>query len=128
MSFYLSNRSKKNREGVDSRLIDISDLAITITNIDFGHGNTAGLRTPSEQNKLFINGKSKCDGYEKKSYHQSGKALDFYAYVDGNASWERGYMAEVACAFLQAAGILGYKIEWGGFFPWDTPHIQLIED
>lgn len=128
MTFALSDRSKQNREGIDSRLIEISDLAITLTTIDFGHGSTAGVRTPSEQNKLFIHGKSKCDGYEIKSYHQSGRALDFYAYVDGNASWERSHLAEVACSFLQAASQLGYKVEWGGLWPWDAPHIQLSDD
>ena len=126
--YLLSARSKKNREGVDSRLIEISDLAITITTIDFGHGSTAGLRNASLQKKLFDNGKSKCDGTIVKSYHQTGKALDFYAYIDGNASWERAHLAEVACAFLQAASQLGYKIEWGGLWPWDAPHIQLSED
>jgi hypothetical protein len=35
-------------------------------------------RSPEEQNRLFKEGKSKCDGYEKVSRHQSGKAADIY--------------------------------------------------
>jgi len=125
--FKLSKRSKANREGVDPRLIQISDLAITITRVDFGHGQYAGLREPEEQHALFLEGKSKCDGYEKESFHQSGKALDFYAYVDGAASWKREHLTEVAAAFLQAASLLGYRLQWGGFWPWDAPHVELVD-
>ena len=127
--FALSNSSKERREGVDQRLIDISDLAITISTIDFGIPREGGLRTDLEQAELFLHGKSKADGIVKKSYHQSGKALDFYAYVDGAASWEKEHLAIVAAAMLQAAIILGYKIKWGGLFRGfqDMPHIQLID-
>lgn len=138
--FTLSKRSKKNREGIDPRLIEISDLAITITLIDFGHGSYAGLREATTQNGLFIAGKSKADGYVNKSNHQAaedgyGKALDFYAYIDGKASWKREQLAMVAAAFLQAASMLGYKVTWGGlwksskhpYYGWDMPHIQLLD-
>lgn len=141
--FTLSEKSKKHRIGVDPRLIEISDLAITLTVIDFGHGKYAGCRLASVQNILFKAGKSKADGYIHKGKHQAaadgyGKALDFYAYVDGAASWRQDHLAIVACAFLQAASILGYAIEWGGLwssnedyngipYGWDAPHLQLVE-
>ena len=136
--FQLSNSSKKNREGIDPRLIEISDLAIKLTLVDFGHGKYAGKRSDELQNELFLAGKSKCDGYIKRGNHQDGKALDFYAYV-GGASWEPEHLAMVACAFLQAASLLGYKIKWGGLwkpnklrngisYGWDMPHIELVED
>jgi peptidoglycan L-alanyl-D-glutamate endopeptidase CwlK len=136
MSFALSSSSKKNRAGVDERLIRISDRAIEITLIDFGHGRDAGKRLASRQNELFRDERSERDGYIKKSYHQTGRALDFYAFIDGKASWEREHLAMVACAFLQAASELGIKITWGGlwrskshqFYGWDMPHIQLDED
>lgn len=132
--YELSERSKNNRAGIDSRLIEISDLAITITLVDFGHGNFAGKRTPDIQNLLFMNRKSKADGYDKLSEHQSGMALDFYAYVDGKASWDPKHLAMVAAAFLQAAMILGYRIKWGGLwkkktpsiYGWDMPHVQIL--
>lgn len=135
MSFSLSTKSKKNREGIDSRLVEISNLAIKLTLVDFGHGSTSGLRLAQVQHKLFLDGKSKADGYDKLSFHQSGKALDFYAYVDGGASWQHEHLAMVATAFLQAASILGYKIQWGGLwasksnslYGWDMAHIELID-
>ena len=125
--FTLSSRSKANRQGVDSRLIEISDLAIQLTVIDFGIPSSGGLRTREEQRKLFDDGKSKADGTIKLSNHQSGRALDFYAYVDGKASWDEYHLAMVAAAFLQAASILGYELEWGGLWKSfkDSPHVQL---
>jgi len=129
MTFALSSSSKERREGVDSKLIAISDLAITISTIDFGIPADGGIRTAERQMELFAAGKSKADGYNNLSYHQSGRALDFYAYVDGAASWKKEHLAIVAAAMLQAAGILGHKIRWGGLFKsfQDMPHIQLIE-
>lgn len=128
--FTLSENSKKNREGVDSRLIEISDLAIRISLVDFGHGRDAGLRTAARQNELFKQGVSKADGHTKLSNHQSGRALDFYAFVDGRASWQPEHLTSVAAAFFQAACILGHRIEWGGLWRpngWDKPHIELID-
>lgn len=138
MRFSLSKNSKNNRKGINSKLIKISDLAIQITVIDFGHGPHSGLRVADEQNQLFLDGSSKADGYENLSEHQSGDALDFYAYVDGKASWESHHLAMVAAAHLQAASMLGISINWGGFwqrkipkykngipYGWDMAHIEL---
>ena len=138
--FELSDNSNRNREGIDPRLIEISNLAIQISVIDFGHGPDSGLRTASRQAALFAEEKSKADGYKKLSRHQSGKALDFYAYVDGAASWEHHHLAMVGAAFTQAASMLGYTLNWGGLwkrktpkyingipYGWDMPHVQ-IED
>ncbi|MCP3924495.1 MAG: M15 family metallopeptidase [Desulfobacterales bacterium] len=127
MIWKLSKNSLKNRTGIDHKLIEINELALTISPIDFGIPKYGGLRTDKEQYKLFIDGGSKCDGYNKKSYHQTGKALDFYAYVNGHASWEEHHLTTVAAAHLQAASILGYKLEWGGFWKnfRDFPHLQL---
>lgn len=139
--FVLSNRSKERREGVDPRLIEIDDLAIKLTLVDYGHGRVAGLRADEIQNKLYLDGKSKADGYIIRGNHQAaedgyGKALDFYAYVEGKVSYEPLHLAMVATAYFQAASILGYKIKWGGLwyteehslYGWDMPHIELVED
>jgi len=127
--FKLSKKSIERREGVDSRLIEISNLAIKLTVVDFGHPADSGVRTAERQLELFKSKKSKADGYKKLSNHQSGKALDFYAYVDGKASWDTEHLAMVAAAFLQAASVLGYQLEWGGL--WrnfkDYPHVQLLD-
>ena len=142
MTYSLSTSSVSNRSGVDGRLIEVSDLAIALTRVDFGHGPDSGLRTAEDQARLHAGGVSpNCDGYITKSNHQTGRALDFYAYVDGAASWHHPHLAMVAAAFLQAASILGYKVRWGGLwksknptevdgvrYGWDCPHIELMED
>ena len=115
--------------GVDNKLILIAHRAIEITHIDFGIPNTGGLRTEVEQALLYSQRKSKADGVNNLSKHQTGKALDFFAYVDGKGSWTKEHLAEVACAFMQAAIELDIKIKSGMFFKSfsDYPHIQLEE-
>jgi peptidoglycan L-alanyl-D-glutamate endopeptidase CwlK len=125
--FNLGTNSIKNLAGVDGRLIDIADLAIKLTNIDFGIPSTGGLRTAEVQAKLFEDGVSKADGVNNKSYHQSGKALDVYAYVDGKASWDKLHLSLIAAAMLQASAQLGYELTWGGLWKsWqDYPHFEI---
>jgi peptidoglycan L-alanyl-D-glutamate endopeptidase CwlK len=115
-------------DGVDKRLIDIAHRALEISPIDFGIPGDGGLRTAERQNELYCDGKSKCDGYDKESYHQTGKALDFYAFVNGSASWQEYHLAIVGAAFLQAANELGHRLEWGGLWKSfkDYPHVQLV--
>jgi peptidoglycan L-alanyl-D-glutamate endopeptidase CwlK len=127
MSFKLGKNSINNLAGVDGRLIAIADLAIELTNIDFGIPSTGGLRTEADQAKLFADGVSKADGVNNKSYHQSGKAMDVYAYVDGKASWDKLHLAVIASAMLQASAQLGYKLKWGGLWKsWqDYPHFEI---
>jgi len=129
MSFAFSETSLRRMDGVDPRLKHIAQLALTISRVDFGIPEYGGLRTEEEQRELFDSGASKRDGKDKKSYHQSGKALDFYAYVDGRASWDELHLAMVAAAFLQAASILGHSLQWGGLWEdfQDMPHVQLLE-
>jgi peptidoglycan L-alanyl-D-glutamate endopeptidase CwlK len=127
MTFELSNNSIKNMAGIDERLIDIAELAITFSTVDFGIPSTGGLRTTEDQAELYTSGKSKCDGRTNKSYHQSGKAIDVYGYVDGKASWDKLHLATIATAMLQASAQLGYELKWGGLWKsWqDYPHFEL---
>ena len=136
--FALSEKSKTNRIGIDRRLIEISDRAISISKVDFGIGRDGGLRTTPRQQELFATGASKCDGVTKRSPHQDGEALDATAYVNGVVVWEHKYYAMIAVAMFQAANELGYKIKWGGMFRdvkvvdgvpygWDCPHFELVD-
>jgi len=134
--FKLSTTSRVRMSGVNPELIEIANLAIKISVIDFGIPADGGVRTSERQAELFANKASKADGVIKLSRHQSGDALDFYAYVDGRASWERDHLAMVAAAFLQAASVLGHSLNWGGLwssnktingipYGWDMAHIEL---
>lgn len=129
MVWKLSKSSRKNRSGVDARLILVNDRALEISPIDFGIPEDGGVRSALTQNKLYKKGVSQCDGYIKISDHQLGKALDFFAYVDHRATWEYEPMAIVAAAHLQAANELGIKLGWGGLWksPKDYPHLYLMD-
>ncbi len=129
MSFKFSQASINRLSTVDSRLQEIAKLALSISKVDFGIPSNGGLRTAEEQNKLYHSGKSQLDGYKKQSKHQTGMALDVYAYVNGKASWEKEHLAMVAAAMVQAANKLGCKIEWGGLWSHfvDMPHFQIEE-
>ena len=129
MSFKFGASSLNNRAGVDPRLIEISDRALQLSTIDFGVPQYGGMRSATDQAQLFTAGKSKCDGRVNLSYHQTGRALDVYAYVDGKASWSVEHLAIITVAFMQAANELGYKLESGGLWNsfTDWPHVQLSE-
>jgi peptidoglycan L-alanyl-D-glutamate endopeptidase CwlK len=125
--FELGKNSVINMAGIDSRLMDIVEVAIKLSNIDFGIPSSGGLRTTEDQAALFTAGKSKCDGRTNKSYHQTGKAVDVYAYVDGKASWDHLHLTHIATAMLQASAQLGYELKWGGLWnSWqDMPHFEI---
>ena len=129
--YQLSDRSLNRLGGVDPRLVEVIKKAITLTKVDFGIPEYGGLRTVEEQKKLFQTGRSKADGVSRPSYHQTGRAVDVYAYINGEASWDRCHLSKVANAVLQAANQLGYTVNWGGlwksFKGGDYPHFQ-IED
>ena len=76
MSFKWGNRSLERMEGVNEFLVECATEALRISKHDMTIPWMGGIRTAEEQNKIFKEGNSKMDGYEKKSYHQSGNALD----------------------------------------------------
>lgn len=122
------------------------EKALSVSPIDFGIAR--GKATAQEQFELYkkgrkeVNGKWKienkaqivtyCDGFNKKSNHQSGNAIDIYAYVNGKASWDEIHLAIVAGVVLSVANKMGINIKWGGTFGsnkfkgWDMPHFELI--
>tara|TARA_R110000796_G_scaffold64465_1_gene149385 strand:+ start:3839 stop:4225 length:387 start_codon:yes stop_codon:yes gene_type:complete len=124
--FFLGETSRKNLYGVDAELYKVVELALTISKIDFGIPSDGGLRTAERQNELYKLKVTKLDGYNKKSYHQTGKAFDVFAYVDGKASWNTKHLTHIATAILAAASQIGVVLEWGGH--WmnfvDMPHFQ----
>lgn len=131
-NFKFSKSSLKNMEGVNHKLKLVAEGALYISLVDFGIPKFGGLRTAEEQYILYMDGKSQLDGTRKKSYHQTGRALDFFAYVDGRASWEPVHLSMVACAFLQVASQFKISLSWGGlwangdkYYGRDMPHIQL---
>lgn len=132
--YQLSKNSLRNLDGVNAELVDVVKLAIQITKIDFGIPSNGGYRTAQRQAELYAQGRTtpgniitNADGVNSKSKHQTGKAVDVYAYVDGKASWDELHLSMVACAMLEAANRLGVDLRWGGLFKSidDKPHFEL---
>lgn len=126
--YKLSKRSLNRLEGVNPLLIAIAVDAITESPYDYGIAVLGGKRTAEEQHNLFIKGKSNCDGFVNKSYHQSGNAFDIVCYKDGSITWDRDVFTEVAEHIKKIASQrYSTVIKWGG--DWinfkDLPHFQI---
>jgi len=129
--FKLSSNSLKRIEGVDPLLVTLIKKAILVTPIDFGIPKDGGIRTSEQQAGLFAKEVSKCDGVKIKSKHQSGKAFDFYAYIDGHTSWDPVHLAILYGVFNTLSKEMGLDLVWGGtfgstiFHGWDGGHIEI---
>jgi peptidoglycan L-alanyl-D-glutamate endopeptidase CwlK len=137
-SYNWGKTSLKRMEGIDARLVRVLFRAIQISSkkkdgIDFTIPQFGGLRTADEQNKLFENGFSKCDGYEKKSFHQSGRAVDVIPYIKGKNVYnmketeKQLLFHKVAVCMLEASNKEGVRLNWGGnWSSWlDRPHFEI---
>ena len=142
-----SQRSLSKLLTVDSELQDVFLEAIKFSPIDFGISE--GLRTAERQLYHFKKGRkwdgtrwivvdakkvvTQCDGTIKKSKHQSGNAIDVFAWVNGKESYEDEHMCMIAGVVLSVANRRVLKLKWGGTFGsndfdgWDKPHFELIQ-
>jgi len=136
--FQWGQTSIKRMDGVDPRIIRVLFRAIGIMSrkkdgIDMTIPWMGGIRTADQQNKLFLDGVSKCDGFEKKSEHQSGLAIDVIPYIKGINFYEMPSIEQdflfykVASVILESGALEGVKISWGGnWSSWrDCPHYQI---
>lgn len=115
MNFYLSPRSIKRLEGVDSKLVEVVQYAITVSKIDFAV--TEGVRTIARQRELLKQGATQT----LKSKHLDGRAVDLMAYIGTRPSWELNLYDDIADAVKEAAIKVGVPIRWGG--AWTVPDI-----
>jgi peptidoglycan L-alanyl-D-glutamate endopeptidase CwlK len=140
-SYKLSKRSKKNIEGIDDRLIILSERSLKKSPHDYGHPNDGGFRTARDQYALYIKRNPKVtwvDGYNLKSYHQTGKAFDIFCLNGRNACWTECWQKYEEIALVIKAEFELMKEEgifkenevliWGG--DWrrpDRPHFEIRE-
>ena len=120
-----SKRTLRNLKGLDPRLIIIVSVLIERGNVDLTIID--GLRTAEEQLKHFESGASKLDGTNRKSYHQTGKAIDFIPYpFDGN--WNNlEQFIRVGEELKKISKEFGVNCRYGG--DWekfrDYPHFEI---
>lgn len=117
MTFQFSKRSQERLETTSPIIQKIMNEAILYSPVDFGIPQYGGKRTLEDQQKLFKEGKSKLDGKKKKSYHQSGNAIDVVAYVNGEYTYDKRYYYGLAIHIIATAKRLGHNLTWGG--DWD---------
>lgn len=131
--FRLSERSLNRLEGVNDHLIECIERSLSKASYDMTIPQYGGVRTAEEQYVLFDKGYSKCDGYEKLSYHQSGNAADVIpVYKTYQNTKAMNHFAKIMYfewqKMLKNTEVRGL-LEWGGLWGstgWDKPHYQII--
>lgn len=113
MKYKLSERSLTRAKDVNIKLINLILLAIRRTPIDFGVAYQGGKRTAEEQNQLFKEGYSKCDGYEILSKHQSGDAIDLNVFVGAKVVENKEMLCVISGVMFACAEELNMEIRWG---------------
>ena len=110
MSYQLGSRSKERLRGVDKRLVNVVELAITLTEQDFTV--LEGLRSLDRQRELVKKGASRT----MSSKHITGHAVDLGAWDQETRSirWEEAMYYPIAEAMMLAASRLETPICWGG--------------
>lgn len=144
MAYFWGKTSKRRMEGVNPYLIECAELTIAESIYDLTIPWMGGVRTSEEQNAIFKDGNSKCDGYEVLSYHQIeaadngyGNALDIIPvgkdpYKDTRKLNYIGRLMlinwqELVFKYAQQGIDIGVMI-WGGTFgasSWDRPHFEI---
>ena len=138
---HFSKTSKERLLTCDSDLQKV--CAVTVAKMDFGV--VEGTRTLEQQQKYFSEGKSKLDGVNKKSKHQSSPsmAVDVVPTTDGKWDWsnKNKFIQLSALMFesakeLKEAGEIDNSLRWGGDWDMDgdrsdqtfddLPHYELV--
>jgi len=104
----MANNSNTRKRAIFNQKFALLTLYAQTQNIDFIC--TSYTRTAGEQHKLYLEGKSQCDGYDKKSFHQKDRARDIVIIDPNNKPiWNHIPEYDVLGAFWKSIGG-----RWGG--------------
>jgi peptidoglycan L-alanyl-D-glutamate endopeptidase CwlK len=120
MPFKFGQKSLRELEGVNPRLVAVVHRALELSELDFGI--TDGLRTREEQQALLESGASQT----LNSKHLTGDAVDLVAYVNGKPRFEFIPAFTVAAAIRKAAKEMGVALKWG--CAWDINFTESLAD
>lgn len=81
------------------------------------------LRSEQEQKRLFDAGLSKCDGKNKVSRHQTGKAIDIYFVINGNIDFD--FKTEQAQVYTKKYHDFWAKLGGNPMIDWDKCHYEV---
>lgn len=128
-------KSLERMQGVNPILIDFASRLLHESPWDLTIPWRGGLRTAEQQREIYDRGASKCDGTHKKSYHQSGNAIDIAIYskdIEGMYDKEKlehlGELGKEIWRDMWAEGIIDdWTPKWGGAFRsfYDPVHWEL---
>ena len=107
MTFRLSKRSHDRLIGVNKDLVQVVNLAIGKSKVDFGVSE--GIRSVERQKELVERGASQT----MKSLHITGRAVDLVVYIGSKVCWELNMYDDVAEAMREAARELHVPVRWG---------------
>lgn len=107
---------RKSGNPESEKLIIAVKKFINFTPIDFGIIKNGAFRTAEDQNEIFNSSPhvTNCDGFIKKSYHQSGLAVDLVPWVNGQYTWDEKHARALGAAFKTFCNMEGLKTVWGG--------------
>lgn len=144
MGYSWGKKSYQRMQGINPYLLECAELTINESIYDLTIPWMGGVRTAQEQNNIFKEGNSKCDGFEVLSYHQIeaahngyGNALDIIPTGSDPYKQTRklNYIGrlmllnwqELILKYAQENKDIGVMI-WGGTFgstSWDRPHFEI---
>ena len=131
--YQFSQKSLARLEGVNPQLIECAKIALSRSNYDMTIPWRGGKRTAEQQNNIYKEGNSKCDGYDKLSYHQAGNAIDVIpcGKEPYNNTRVMNHFANLMLQVWQEMLVRGESkgvMRWGGTFGssgWDKPHYEI---
>jgi len=125
--YYLANSVIKNINSLKAERLRNAVLDfINYTPIDFVVNWDGALRTAEQQNQKFVDGYSKCDGYNIKSAHQFGYAVDLVPYINGRATWDLEHAKALGGSFKTYCNMKNIPVLWGG--DWGNDGVFQRED
>lgn len=130
MTYKWGNTSNRRMSGVNKDLVLCATIALKNSRYDMTIPWMGGVRTEGEQNHIYEQGNSRCDGINIKSYHQSGNALDIMPVRGDNAGIFYHFAKEMYEAWqrLLMQGEVKGVLVWGGHFGktgWDKRHWEI---
>lgn len=125
-NFSLSTKSLRLLDDVHDDLARVCRRAIIETSVDFGVSE--GLRTRQRQEQLLFQKKTTTlHSLHLRQKDGFAHAIDVFAWVNDQVSWQPKYYGPIVQAFMTAAIALGVQIQCGHLWKdfHDSPHIQL---
>ena len=131
MTFRLGHGTRQNLRGCHPTILELAELVITRTTVDFCVIPGGGFRSKQQAENNAKRGTGVLT-----SRHLTGDAIDFVAFVDGKPSWELKHYGPLMECVYECADELNFlfvhgadwncngKLGEAGTKEWDWPHIQ----